>query len=75
MHIQITILDGHTGINLGVWYPWVAAHVFNGVNLQKIYNRSHKMSFIHVQLLSKIFIDSDFCHNYLHTLYVFACLL
>ena len=28
MHIQITILDGHTGINLGVWYPWVAAHVF-----------------------------------------------
>ena len=28
-----------------------------------------------VQLLSKFFIDSDFCHNYLHTLYVFACLL
>ena len=28
-----------------------------------------------VQLLSKIFIDSDFCHNYLHTLYLFACLL
>ena len=28
MHIQITILDGHTGINLGVWYPWLAAHVF-----------------------------------------------
>ena len=22
------ILDGHTGINLGVWYPWVAGHVF-----------------------------------------------
>ena len=20
--------DGHTGINLGVWYPWLAAHVF-----------------------------------------------
>ena len=29
----------------------------------------------YVQLLSKFFIDSDFCHNYLHTLYVFACLL
>ena len=28
-----------------------------------------------MQLLSKNFIDSDFCHNYLHTLYVFACLL
>ena len=28
LHIQITILDGHTGINLGVWYRWVAAHVF-----------------------------------------------
>ena len=28
-----------------------------------------------IQLLSKIFIDSDFCHNYLHTLYLFACLL
>ena len=28
MHIQITILDGHTGINLGVWYPWLAAHAF-----------------------------------------------
>ena len=28
LHIQITILDGHTGINLGVWYHWVAAHVF-----------------------------------------------
>ena len=34
MHIQITILDGHTGINLGVWYPWLAAHVFYGMNLQ-----------------------------------------
>ena len=30
---------------------------------------------MNVQLLSKIFIDSDFCHNYLHTLYLFACLL
>ena len=28
-----------------------------------------------VQLLSKSFIDSDFCHNYLHTLYLFAFLL
>ena len=28
-----------------------------------------------VQLLSKIFIDSVFCHNYLHTLNLFACLL
>ena len=37
--------------------------------LSKIFN-SHC-----IQLLSKIFIDSDFCHNYLHTLYVFACLL
>ena len=32
-------------------------------------------SIVCIQLLSKIFIDSDFCHNYLHTLYVFACLL
>ena len=28
----------------------------------------------HVQLLSKKFIDSDFCHNYLQTLYLFECL-
>ena len=28
----------------------------------------------YIQLLSKIFIDSDFCHNYLHTLYLFECL-
>ena len=27
-----------------------------------------------VQLLSKILIDSDFCHNYLHTLYLFESL-
>ena len=27
-----------------------------------------------LQLLSKIFIDSDFCHNYLHTLYLFESL-
>ena len=26
-----------------------------------------------IQLLSKIFIDNDFCHNYLHTLYMFEC--
>ena len=29
----------------------------------------------YLQLLSKLFIDSDFCHNYLHTLYLFECLL
>ena len=29
----------------------------------------------YLQLLSKIFIGSDFCHNYLHTLYLFTCLL
>ena len=29
----------------------------------------------YLQRLSKIFIDSDFCHNYLHTLYLFECLL
>ena len=23
-----TILDRHTGINLGLWYPWLAEHVF-----------------------------------------------
>ena len=28
-----------------------------------------------VQLLSKSFRDSDFCHNNLHTLYLFAFLL
>ena len=26
------------------------------------------------QLLSNFFIDSEFCHNYLHTLYLFECL-
>ena len=26
---------------------------------------------INIQLLSKIFIDSDFCHNYLHIPYLF----
>ena len=30
--------------------------------------------YLSLQLLSKIFIDSDFCHNYLHTLYLFECL-
>ena len=34
-----------------------------------------KKELLSIQLLSKIFIDSDFCHNYLHTLYLFACLL
>ena len=27
-----------------------------------------------IQLLSKKFIDSDFCHDYLHTLYLFESL-
>ena len=27
-----------------------------------------------LQLLSKFFIDSDFCHNYLHTLYLLKSL-
>ena len=27
-----------------------------------------------IQLLSKIFIDGDFCHNYLHTIYLFESL-
>ena len=27
-----------------------------------------------IQLLSNFFIDSDFCHNYYHTLYLFECL-
>ena len=30
--------------------------------------------FTRIQLLSKIFIDCDFCHNYLHTLYLFESL-
>ena len=30
--------------------------------------------YIYIQLLSKIYIDSDFCHNYLHTLHLFECL-
>ena len=29
----------------------------------------------HIQLLSKIFIDSDFCHNYLHTLCTYDLIL
>ena len=33
-----------------------------------------KGGFENIQLLSKIFIDSDFCHNYLHTIYLFECL-
>ena len=48
MHIQITILDGHTGINLDVWYPWLAGHEFT-----KIYTRLHKMSFIHVHMIQR----------------------
>ena len=35
----------------------------------------HLVSKYTLQLLSKIFIDSDFCHNYLHTLYLFECVL
>ena len=27
-----------------------------------------------IQMLSKIFIGNAFCHNYLHTLCMFACL-
>ena len=30
--------------------------------------------FENIHLLSKFFIDSDFCHNYLHILYLFECL-
>ena len=33
------------------------------------YRRVHSVLSGYLQLLSKIFIDSDFCHNYLHTLY------
>ena len=53
MHIQFTIFYEHIDINLGVWYRWVATHVFLGMNLCKIYARSHKMSFIHVHILQR----------------------
>ena len=36
--------------------------------------RSFLIRFLHIQLFSKIFTDSDFCHNYFHTLYLFECL-
>ena len=39
--------------------------------LARIEYSRYLMSSNSVQLLSKIFIDSDFCHNYLHTLYLF----
>ena len=32
-----------------------------------IVSRHEKICFMHIQLLPKIFLDSDFCHNYLHT--------
>ena len=38
------------------------------------YLRSLVSTVAYIQLLSKIFIDSDFCHNYLHTLYLFESL-
>ena len=50
MHIQITILDRHTGINLGVWYAGGCACILRD-EFTKIYTRSHKMSFIHVHIL------------------------
>ena len=43
--------------------------IMNLLSLDKI-----MIQFEDIQLLSKIFIDSDLCHNYLHTLYLFACL-
>ena len=42
--------------------------------------KGHKVGIIqaltvqYIQLLSKIFIDSHFCHNYLHTLHLIECL-
>ena len=51
MHIQITTLVRHTGINLGVWYAgWL--RILSDESM-KIYTRSHKMSFIHVHLLQR----------------------
>ena len=35
---------------------------------------NHYLAITYLQLLSKLFIDSDFCHNYLHTLYLFESL-
>ena len=43
-------------------------------NIKQIYTHNQMSYVFNVQLLSKIFIESDFCHNYLHTLYLFKCL-
>ena len=51
--------------------------LFNG-NIYKIVSFKCRVLFsscVSRQLLSKIFKDSDFCHNYLYTLCMFACLL
>ena len=34
---------------------------------ENIIERDFKTALTNIQLLSKIFLDSDFCHNYLHT--------
>ena len=49
------------------------------MGMHKIYllpqgKSQRELLLVYVQLLSKIFIDSDFCHNYLHTLYLFDSL-
>ena len=40
-------------------------------NCKEIVGPNHQC---YIQSYSKIFIHSDFCHNYLHTLYLFECL-
>ena len=52
MHIQITILGWHTGINLGVWYAGWLGMYFKGWIYENI-NEAHKMSFIHVHILQR----------------------
>ena len=68
-------LSGAVGsVNYGVVLGGVVEVMGSNLARGKIFTASIG-SVDSLQLLSKIFIDSDFCHNYLHTLYLFACLL
>ena len=73
MYVELLIcnLDQHNCVST-VNYEWYILREKEVLMLKRNVGKSAESS---LQLLSNIFVDSDFCHNYLHTLYLFACLL
>ena len=74
MSILDLILSITNGIVSSKIYDKRSAFNFEIVNFPFLCGDAPRSPSYGVQLLSKIFIDSDFCHNYLHTLYLFESL-